>query len=168
MRSSATTYRISQYVWLLNFCTSPLTLSPPQYNWTLSTDASPEVSAIFDLAKSRLPVAIETKLATFPSAIFDTHGKDLTISADASRTGTPAPASTPPSGTGSSLNAQPVASAPPKPKSRPVKVNSTTVVVEADFHASAEDLFSLLTDEKRIPAWTRAPAQVWSHLSFHI
>lgn len=26
--------------------------------------------------------------------------------------------------------------------------------------ASAEDLFGLMTDEKRIPSWTRAPAQV--------
>lgn len=26
--------------------------------------------------------------------------------------------------------------------------------------AAADDLFGLLTDEKRIPMWTRAPAQV--------
>ena len=39
-------------------------------------------------------------------------------------------------------------------------VNATTVSVEAAFMASADDLFSILTDEKRIPAWTRAPAKV--------
>ena len=37
--------------------------------------------------------------------------------------------------------------------------NTTTVTVDAHFMAAADDLFSLLTDEKRIPQWTRAPAQ---------
>lgn len=129
-----------------------------QYNWTLSTEASSEVNAIFALAKSRLPTAIETKLATFPSAIVDAHGKDLRISADASRTGTPAPASTPPSGPAVAATSQTATSV--KRKADTVKVNSTTVIVEAEFHAAADDLFSLLTDEKRIPVWTRAPAQV--------
>ena len=131
-----------------------------QYNWTLSTEASSEVNAIFALAKSRLPTAIETKLATFPSAIIDAHGRDLTISTDASRTGTPAPASTPPSGPAVAATSQTAASASVKRKADTVKVNSATVVVEAEFHAAADDLFSLLTDEKRIPIWTRAPAQV--------
>ena len=114
------------------------------------------MNAVFALAQSRLPVAIETKFATFPSAIIDTHGKDLT-SGDPSRTGTPAPTDTPPSGLGAGSSQL---SAPVKPKAKPAKVKSTTVVVEADFHASADDLFGLLTDEKRIPAWTRASAQV--------
>lgn len=40
------------------------------------------------------------------------------------------------------------------------KVNAALVEVEATFQAAADDLFSLLTDEKRIPAWSRAPAKV--------
>jgi activator of HSP90 ATPase len=118
------------------------------------------VNGVFALAKSRLPVAIETKFATFPSAIIDTHAKDLTVSGDPSRTGTPVPANTPTTGVGASTS-QPAAPAPVKPKVKASKVNSTKVVVEAEFHASAHDLFGLLTDEKRIPAWTRAPAQVY-------
>lgn len=39
-------------------------------------------------------------------------------------------------------------------------VNASTVRVEANFMVSAEDLFGFLTDEARIPQWTRAPAQV--------
>ena len=31
-------------------------------------------------------------------------------------------------------------------------------MVEANFQASADDLYSLLTDEKKIPAWTRNAA----------
>jgi activator of HSP90 ATPase len=123
------------------------------------------VNAVFALAQSRLPVAIETKLSTFPSAIIDSHGKDLTISGDPSRTGTPAPNNTPPSGPGASTSHT---SAPMKPKPKAAKVNSATVVVEADFHASADDLFGLLTNEKRIPIWTRAPAQVYPLLLLHI
>jgi activator of HSP90 ATPase len=34
------------------------------------------------------------------------------------------------------------------------------VVKEATFMAAADDLFGLFTDERRIPSWTRAPAQV--------
>lgn len=102
-------------------------------------------------------------LATFPSAIIDAHGRDLTISNDPSRTGTPAPTSTTQSGppvVSAVAAASQTASAPVNRKADTAKVNSTTVVVEADFHAAADDLFSLLTDEKRIPIWTRAPAQV--------
>ena len=39
-------------------------------------------------------------------------------------------------------------------------VNSTTVTVDATFMAAADDLFSLFTDEKRIPMWTRNAAKV--------
>lgn len=123
------------------------------------------MDSVFALAQSRLPVAIETKFATFPSAIIDTHGKDLTISGNPSRTGTPLPTDTPPSGF-PAVSSQP--SAPAKSKAKTAKVNATTVVVEADFQASAADLFELLTDEKRIPAWTRAPAQVSPFSSFFL
>lgn len=134
-------------------------LSDFVYNWSLTTAASPEVNAVFDLARKRLPAAIETKLATFPSAIIENHGKDLTVSADPSRTGTPAPAAPTPSSS-VSQNAQKVtpSAATAKPAA-PKGLNVTTINVEADFQASADDLFSLLTDEKRIPAWTRAPAK---------
>ncbi|KAF8197507.1 activator of Hsp90 ATPase [Pholiota molesta] len=131
-------------------------LSDFLFNWTLLTDSSPEVDAVFTLARTRLPAALEAKLATFPSAIIETHGKDLTVSAEPSRAATPSTTTAP-------TPVIPVASsssAPPKLKAPEVKnVNTTTVEVQADFQASAADLFSLLTDEKRIPAWTRAPAK---------
>lgn len=87
-------------------------------------------------------------------ALVDTHGKDLTISADPSRSGTPAPAT-------AKTPAAASTSAPAQPKKVEAKpINTKTVKVEATFQASAEDLFGLLTDEKRIPMWTRAAAQV--------
>jgi activator of HSP90 ATPase len=131
-----------------------LFLTVQQYGWTLKTVTSPAVEALFALAKSRLPAALETKFAEFPVALVDTHGKDLTISADPSRSGTPAPAAT-------SATAAASTSAPIQPKKVEAKaINTKTVKVDATFQASAEDLFGLLTDEKRIPMWTRAPAQV--------
>jgi len=133
-------------------------LSDFVYEWSLATDPSPEVNALFTVAKLRLPKVIEAKLSSFPADIIDIHGKDLTVSADPSRSGTPAPGistSAPVAAVASSSSSTPVA----KPKARVKNVNSTTVVVEADFQASAEDLFGLLTDAKRIPAWTRAPAE---------
>ena len=136
-----------------------------QFNWSLETTASPEVNAILALARSKLSTALEAKLSTFPSAIIDVHGKDLTVSADPSRTGTPVPAAanaTAPVATSSTSSAV-ANSAPSKPKAKP-NVNSATVIVEADFRVSAADLYSLLTDEKRIPTWTRAPAQVRFHI----
>ncbi|KAG6861540.1 hypothetical protein C0995_015273 [Termitomyces sp. Mi166 len=131
-------------------------LSDYTYIWSLSTDTSPAVEALFNLAKSRLPVALEAKFAEFPTAIIDTHGKDLTISGEPSRVGTPAPAT-------ASLLA-PASSSSPAPvqpkKADPKKINTKVVTVEATFQAPADDLFTLLTDEKRIPIWTRAPAQL--------
>ncbi|KAJ3478714.1 hypothetical protein NLI96_g9575 [Meripilus lineatus] len=145
-------------------------LSDYVYNWSLTTASSPAVDAIFKLAKSLLPTALETKFAEFPSALIDTHGKDLTISAQPSRTGTPAPpgvsgTSTPASTTlaGAAATADASTSAKPPAQEKEKKkdekaTNTTTVTVDATFMASAQDLFELMTDAQRIPLWTRAPA----------
>jgi activator of HSP90 ATPase len=130
-------------------------LSDYVYEWSIKTDSSAAVDKLYALAKSRLPAALEAKFAEFPSAIIDNHGKDLTVSAEPSRTGTPALGlpSAPPAA---------VAAAVPKPVVKPQAkkaTNTSKVKVEASFNASADDLFSLLTDEKRIPIWTRAEAK---------
>ncbi|PSS35611.1 hypothetical protein PHLCEN_2v1434 [Hermanssonia centrifuga] len=135
-------------------------LSDYVWNFSLTTASSPAVDAIYKLAKSRLPVALEAKLSEFPSAIINTHGKDLTVSADPSRSGTPAPSSSTPTATGGAPTSAPAVAAKVAPKKVTAKaVNSTTVTIDGAFMASADDLFSILTDEKRLPSWTRAPAQ---------
>jgi len=132
-------------------------LSEYTYEWTLSTKSSKSVDALYQFAKKRLPVVLEAKFAEFPTAIIETHGKDLTVSTEPSRTGTPVQPTNATSVTSNVTTATPV----PKPvaENPPKKVNTSTVEVEATFMASAGDLFSLFTDEKRIPAWTRASAQ---------
>ncbi|KAJ7244137.1 activator of Hsp90 ATPase [Mycena haematopus] len=130
-------------------------LSDYVYNWSLTTPSSPEVESIFSLAKSRLPTALEAKFAEFAVALVDTHGRDLTVSGDPSRSSTPAPvAST--SGDSSASTATPAVAKPVEKKSN---INTTKITVEGSFMASADDLFGLLTDEKRIPMWTRSAAQ---------
>jgi len=130
-------------------------LSDYEYKWNLKTESSKPVDALYKLAKTKLPTALEVKFAEFPVAIIDTHGRDLTISTDTSRTGTPAPTAAPPAAKAATAAAPSVPVKKPEPKT----VNTTTLTVEAAFMASADDLFSILTDEKRIPSWSRAPAK---------
>ncbi|KAJ8594292.1 hypothetical protein M405DRAFT_872204 [Rhizopogon salebrosus TDB-379] len=125
-----------------------------EYNWTLSTSSSPSVDALFTFVKTRLPAALEAKFAEFPAAIIDTHGKDLTVSGEPSRAGTP--------GVTASASSTVASASTTVPKPAPVKkaqFNTSSVVKEGNFMAAADDLFGLFTDEKRIPSWTRAPAQ---------
>ena len=121
----------------------------------MSTASSPPVDAVLKLARSRLPAVLEAKFTQFAAAIIDVHGKDLTVSTEPSRSGTPANAPTPPVPATASV---PPARAAPAVKSE--SLNTTRVSVNATFMAAADDLFDLLTNEKRIPMWTRAPAQV--------
>jgi len=132
-------------------------LSDYVFDWTLNTPPSGPVNALYELAKTRLRTAIETKLAEFPAALIETHGKDITVSGDPSRAGTPST----PNGLASGTTAFPVDIKAPVERTAPkVKAfNMETVTVDASFQAAADDLFSLLTDEKRIPMWSRAPAQ---------
>ncbi|KAG9086760.1 hypothetical protein FRC06_002886 [Ceratobasidium sp. 370] len=126
-------------------------LSDYVYQWTLTSSSSPAVDALYTLAKAKLPSLLEGRFGSFRAAMLDTHGKDLTVIGTPNTTtpGTPAPA------------------APGTPLSKPVSAkavtqgitNATTVTVDASLMASADDLFEMLTDEKKIPAWSHAPAQ---------
>ncbi|KZP18282.1 hypothetical protein FIBSPDRAFT_792151 [Athelia psychrophila] len=123
------------------------------YEWSLSTARSPAVDAVFALARAKLPPALEAIFSTFASAIVTTHGSDLTVSGVSTPntgTSTPAPAA---------VKAAAVSPANLAKKIHDKAVNTARVSVEATFMASADDLFSIFTDEKRIPMWTRAAAQ---------
>lgn len=123
-----------------------------------SKEITPAVDSLYALAKSRMPKLLEAKFAQLPVDLIQTHGRDLTInSQDPSRSGTPAPASAASATTSAAVPAPAPVPAVKKPAGT---VNTTTITAEATFMAAADDLFSLLTDEKRIPSWTRAVAQV--------
>lgn len=118
----------------------------------MTTASSPEVDAVFRLARAKLPAALETKFAEFPVAMLDTHGKDLQVSGTPGGSGTSTPVPAAPAASASSVPA------PAAPKAAPKRVNTSTVKTSATFMAAADDLFSLLTDAQRIPSWTRAQA----------
>jgi len=128
-------------------------LSNYSYEWSLRSKSSAESQALYAHVKSHLPPALEAVFATFPTEMVKVHGGDITVSGDPSRAATPLPVA--PAG------AAPAPAAPEVKKvEKKVKpVNTSKIVVESTFMASAADLFSLLTDENRIPTWTRAPAK---------
>ena len=99
------------------------------------------------------------KFSAFPLALVDTHGKDLQVagSTEPSRSGTPAQNSSSAAVT-SSATAQ--SSGPKVVRQEKKPLSTATVKVEANFMASADDLYGMLTDKNRIPQWTRAPAEV--------
>jgi len=131
------------------------------YQWKLSTSSSPAVDAVFELAKLKLPPLLEAKLREFPQAILDTHGKDVIVSGtpDDSRTGTPAPPAVAAPEAPKTSTPAPATKATNSTSKSKKAFNTGTVRVEGRFMASADDLFSILTNEARIPAWSRAPAQ---------
>jgi len=132
-------------------------LSDYMYEWTLSTASSPLVDAVFTLAKSRLPTALEVKFAQFANAIIETHGKDLTVSTEPSRSGTPVSALAASTTTSTPSTSATAAPAKPVKKTEEKKsLDTTTVFVKASFMADAARLFGLLTDEKEIPRWTHS------------
>jgi len=120
------------------------------YSWELSGPDSGSASALLAFAKAQLTPVLEAKFNEFPHILMNTHGKDITVSAptsqEPSRSATPViPAS---SGTAAAQTKT----------TTPKGLNTTSLTVESDFMASADDLFSILTDEKKIPHWSRNSA----------
>ncbi|KAH8116986.1 activator of Hsp90 ATPase [Phellopilus nigrolimitatus] len=107
-------------------------LSDYVYNWSLSTTLSPAVDKLYTLAKKRFPAALETKFEEFAAALIDTHGKDLQVNPTSS--------------------AEPSRTGTPTPTAAPVASSHRL------WHP-ADDLFQMLTDQSKIPMWTRAAAQ---------
>ncbi|TEB39608.1 hypothetical protein FA13DRAFT_1618877 [Coprinellus micaceus] len=131
-------------------------LSDYVFNWSLDTSSSAEVDAVYKLARSALQKSIESKLSGLPAAIVDNHAKDIHISA--SGTATPVNEASSSSATPAAKAAASVAPAAVKSSAPKKSLNTSDVIVDGNFQASADDLFALLTDEKRIPAWTRNAA----------
>ncbi|CAE6391815.1 unnamed protein product [Rhizoctonia solani] len=129
-------------------------LSDYVYNWSLKTSSTPEVDALYALAKSKLPSLLAERFTAFRAAMLDTHGKDLQVTGTPGASGAATPSIPAPTNLANSLS-KPV---PAKEVSKGI-TNSAVVTVDAQLMASADELFGLLTDEKRIPAWTRNQAQ---------
>lgn len=131
-------------------------ICPSQYEW------SSTAPAFSSFLRSAFPSVLEAKLNEFPKALIAANGLDGGA-AGASSSGTSSPS-------GSAAAPGRYSPLPPgevrQPKSEaksqtaPRVVNSASVNVEARLQVSAEDLWELLTDERKIPMWARSPAEV--------
>ena len=129
-----------------------------QYNWESKGSVSDSTATLYTFIRERLPTALETKLAEFPAVLMATHGKDITISASPSQE--PSRSNTPAIPGSAATETLPTAHKDTGLKAKGKQANTTTLTVDASFMASADDLFSMLTDEKRIPQWSRNSAMV--------
>ncbi|KAG9043470.1 hypothetical protein FS837_009502 [Tulasnella sp. UAMH 9824] len=118
----------------------------------LTSGSGSAANALHQRVRKELPKFFKDKLGPFPRAMLDTHGRDVTPSVSGTAT---------PVGNGPAVAPAEAAArlAPLKAKAPAKAINTSTVTVEATLAASAEDIYELLTNESRIPSWSRAPAK---------
>lgn len=124
-----------------------------EFSCSLTSGSGSAANALQQRVRKELPKFFKDKLGPFPRAMLDTHGRDVTPSVSGTAT---------PVGNGPAVAspAEAVARLAPLKGKVPAKaINTSTVTIEATLAASAEDVFDLLTNEARIPSWTRAPAR---------
>ncbi|KAH8917891.1 hypothetical protein BT69DRAFT_1268502 [Atractiella rhizophila] len=114
--------------------------------------------------KKTLSKALRAKFHEYPKVLMETHGNQMIVdpnSISQPPSGAQTPAGTAPS-PGPSASPAPSGSAGVKPstKTESAALNTSTVKVDGAFMVTAEDLWSFLTDETKVPMWTRNPAKI--------
>ncbi|WRT66256.1 uncharacterized protein IL334_003209 [Kwoniella shivajii] len=134
-------------------------LSDYVFEWTVTSSSSGPSSELLSHIKSSFPSILAQKLNTFRAELLAAYGNPTgDDSPSQSGTSTPQP--------GSSNYA-------PAPPAKAVEVEkrteteskkdvgkTVTVEAKADLQASADDLWGLLTDEKKVPMWSRSAAKI--------
>ncbi|WVR07138.1 hypothetical protein IAU60_004179 [Kwoniella sp. DSM 27419] len=135
-------------------------LSDYVFDWSVSSSSSGPSSELLSFIRSAFPSILKEKLNSFRADLLAAHGNPTSGDASPSASGaaTPVPSS-------SGYAPAPPAKAPetekkPEKKEEAKVGKTTTVEVKADLQASADDLWSLLTDENKIPMWSRSAAKV--------
>jgi activator of HSP90 ATPase len=102
-----------------------------------------------------VPVLI-SKFNEFPKQLVAANGNDIApVSPGASGTSTPVATKYSPAPPGEVR-----AKAADQKAAGSGVVNTATVTVEARLQASADDMYAFMTDERRIPMWSRSAAKV--------
>jgi activator of HSP90 ATPase len=137
-----------------------------EYTWesTLDSDAGEGDAAkkqeIYKAVKSDLVKKVLPVLEKFRATLIDTHARDLGHEESASGgSGASTPAAAVPAAKPTAASSS--ASKPTTTKSG-VTVSKETIELESRNACSQADLWDLMTNQARIPMWTRAPAQVSS------
>ncbi|WVF71572.1 hypothetical protein IAT40_006380 [Kwoniella sp. CBS 6097] len=137
-------------------------LSDYVFEWSITSSSSGPSSDLLSYIKSSFPSVLSEKMNTFRADLLAAYGNPTSADASPSPSGT----STPAAGSSSSYAPAPPTKAPEAkkeetPKEEKKDVGKTvTVEVKADLQASADDLWSLLTDENKIPMWSRSAAKI--------
>ncbi|WAR59819.1 hypothetical protein PtB15_11B460 [Puccinia triticina] len=119
-------------------------------------------------AKKSLGPAMCKIFQAFPKAIIDAHGAGFYKENGMSPSETPGGSGTStPQPTAGNLQTKSAPTAAPVPVDDPSTktskgdvVNTSSVRIDGQFMCSASDLFDFLTDESKIPMWSRNPAKM--------
>ena len=145
---------ISDRFLLITFC---------QYEVSMSSASNVETQAMFEAVRTNLAPSLLPHFHSYRDQLIQANAKDLGHDNDSSAgvSGTSTPT------TGSKPNGSSGSAAAPTPEKKETKaagtssgLSTTKVEVEAELSIRREDLWDLLTNQARIPMWTRAPAQV--------
>lgn len=129
----------------------------------MSTKSGVETQALHEAVRTQLAPSLLPHFHAYREQLIQENARDLGhdegTSSPASASGT----STPQAGTqNGAVKTSATAASIKETKTSASKssLSTTKVEVEADLSISKEDLWDLLTNQARIPMWTRAPAQV--------
>ncbi|KAL1413500.1 Co-chaperone [Vanrija albida] len=132
-----------------------------EYVFNFSADSA-DADNVLGFARRALAPVLETRLNGFRLELLNAHGIFEGASAATSGASTPALQSYSPAPPGEVRSK--AATPAPKPASpapaADKNLKTVTVEVSATLHASADDLWSILTDEARVPMWSRAAAKI--------
>ncbi|WVQ99307.1 hypothetical protein IAU59_006439 [Kwoniella sp. CBS 9459] len=140
-------------------------LSDYVFEWSVTSSSSGPSSELLSYIKSSFPSVLADRMNTFRADLLAAHGNPTSADASPSPSGTSTPAAAATGSSSSYAPAPPTKAPEPKkeeqPKEQKKDVGKTvTVEVKADLQASADDLWSLLTDENKIPMWSRSAAKI--------
>lgn len=129
----------------------------PQYEFTVTGGSSSASDELLSYIRKSFPPLLSDKFNSFRPALLATHGSAVADAASASGSGASTPAAYTPAPPAKDAD-EPIK----KEQKKEEKSVGTTVTVEvkADLQASADDLWGLLTDENKIPMWSRSSAKL--------
>ena len=128
-----------------------------QYTFALTSDASDAATAVLAIVKKSFPDVLSAKFNELRPALLEVHGAPDGTTPGGS--GASTPASYTPAPPASTAKVEPKKQEGKEEKKGPI-VTGKAVEVSAELQASAEDLWGLLTEESKIPMWSRSAAQV--------
>ncbi|WWC89442.1 uncharacterized protein L201_004366 [Kwoniella dendrophila CBS 6074] len=138
-------------------------LSDYVYEWRETSTSSSSSSELLSIIKSKFPSILSAKFNTFRAELLSAYGNpSAEDSPAASGTSTPQPSGSgySPAPPAKSVEGSEKKSEESKKEKEKDIGKTVTVEAKADLQASADDLWGLLTDENKVPMWSRSAAKI--------